>query len=128
MSVKERVKIYIKHCGLTVSAFEKSIGVSNGYINNMNKSIGIDKLELILELYSNLSIEWLITGKGSMLILEPSSDKAVTTNSEPANPTELKLIAALEKNIDHLEKQLNECLAQKKGSKTSQTVDANNLE
>ncbi|MET3018560.1 hypothetical protein [Flavobacterium hydatis] len=67
MSVKDRLKTYIKHCGLGVSNFEKSINVSNGYVNNMSKSIGIDKLELILEKYSNLSLEWLITGKGEML-------------------------------------------------------------
>jgi transcriptional regulator with XRE-family HTH domain len=67
MSVKKRIKIFIESQKMSISEFEKSISVGNGYINNISKSIGIDKLNLILEKYSNLNVEWLITGKGEML-------------------------------------------------------------
>lgn len=67
MSVKERIKVFCKAEGITVSAFENSIGASNGYVNAITKSIGIDRLNLILEKYSNINIEWLLTGKGEML-------------------------------------------------------------
>ncbi|MCG9911881.1 MAG: S24 family peptidase [Flavobacteriales bacterium] len=52
---------------MTISEFEHSIGVSNGYVNSISKSIGIDKLETIVEKYSNINLEWLLTGKGFML-------------------------------------------------------------
>lgn len=62
MSVKERLKKYIKDEGLSVITFEKSINVSNGYVNSISKSIGLDKLNLIIENYPNLNIDWLLTG------------------------------------------------------------------
>lgn len=65
--VKERLKIFIKSIGKSVAEFEKSIFVSNGYVNSISKSIGIDKLNMILEKYPNLNIEWLLTGKGEMI-------------------------------------------------------------
>jgi len=67
MNVKERIKQFIEAQNLTVSAFEKEINASNGYINSISKNIGIDKLNTILEKYPKLNVEWLITGKGEML-------------------------------------------------------------
>ncbi len=67
MSVKKRVKLFAKSSNLTISAFEKEINSSNGYVNSISKSIGIDKIELILEKFPKLNIEWLLTGKGEML-------------------------------------------------------------
>lgn len=67
MTVKERIKAYCKAEKLTVSAFEESIGASNGYVNAISKSIGLDKLNSIVEKFSNLNIEWLLTGRGEML-------------------------------------------------------------
>ncbi len=66
MTVKERLKKYIDSLGLTISGFEKSIEVTNGYVNSISKSVGVDKIEKILEIYPNLNIEWLLIGKGEM--------------------------------------------------------------
>ncbi len=67
MTVKNRIKTFCKEEGIPVSAFEESIGVSNGYVNAISKSIGLDKINSIVETYSNLNIEWLLTGRGDML-------------------------------------------------------------
>lgn len=67
MSVRERFKIFIKYSNLSVSAFEKSISASNGYVNNISKTIGSDKLEVIAEKYPNLNLSWLTLGEGEML-------------------------------------------------------------
>ena len=67
MTVKERIKAYTKCEGITIAEFEKSISVSNGYVNSISRSIGIDKINLMLEKYPNLNIVWLLTGKGEML-------------------------------------------------------------
>lgn len=66
MTVKDRVKQFCKAEKSTVSAFEASIGVANGYVNAISKSIGLDKIKTILEKYPNLNIEWLLVGKGNM--------------------------------------------------------------
>ena len=67
MSVKERIREFAKKEKGSVKAFENSINASNGYINSIQKSIGLDKLEAILEKYPNLNLEWLLTGKGEMI-------------------------------------------------------------
>lgn len=67
MSVKKRIKQFAESQSLTISAFEKSINTSNGYVNSISKSIGLDKINLIIEKYPELSLEWLLTGKGQML-------------------------------------------------------------
>lgn len=67
MSVKERIKEFIKNQNLTISEFENSIQASNGYVNSISKSIGLDKLTKILEIYPNLSLDWLFLERGEML-------------------------------------------------------------
>lgn len=69
---------------MTVSAFEKSIGVANGYVNSISKSIGIDKISLILEKYPNLNIEWLLTGRGEMLKTKHTPEAFIPEN-EPSS-------------------------------------------
>ncbi|MDM1514605.1 transcriptional regulator, partial [Myroides odoratimimus] len=61
MSVKERLKSFISSQKTTISAFEKEIKASNGYINSISKSIGLDKISKIKEKFPNLNLEWLLT-------------------------------------------------------------------
>ena len=66
MTVRDRIKTFCKAENIAVSTFEKSIGASNGYVNNISRSIGIDYLNTLIEKYSKLNLEWLLTGKGTM--------------------------------------------------------------
>ena len=67
MTVRDRIKAFCKEEGITITAFEDSIKASNGYVNSISKGIGSDKLDSIVEKYSNLNLEWLLTGRGTML-------------------------------------------------------------
>lgn len=104
MSVKERVKKYAKYSKITVKAFEESIDSSNGYVNAISKSIGIDKISLIIEKYSNLNIEWLLTGKGDML------KKEIKSNPDTDYMIELQKhrITSLEKDIENYLKEIEQ--------------------
>lgn len=65
-----RLKKYIDYKGISISAFEKSIGMSNASFGKSLKnggSIGGDKLEKILSVYPDINAEWLLTGGGEML-------------------------------------------------------------
>lgn len=65
-SVRDRLIYFIRSKGLSFRDFERSIGVANGYVRNISRSIQPDKIEKISQIYPDLSIEWLITGKGTM--------------------------------------------------------------
>lgn len=75
--ILERIKEYIDCKGITVAAFERSIGMSNASFGKSLKNrgaIGSDKIENILSVYTDLSSEWLLTGKGNMLKEEKTED------------------------------------------------------
>lgn len=64
-SVKDRLLEFISYLGISVRQFEKNVGLSNGYVNNIRKST--NKIDEIKTSYPELNIEWLIFGKGKML-------------------------------------------------------------
>lgn len=61
--VKERLLTFIAYKELSVSAFEKACGLSNGYIRNFKGNLGGAKLEGILNAFPELSRDWLLFGK-----------------------------------------------------------------
>ena len=67
MSVKERLRIFLKENNIKGTDFCNKIGVSSGFISGMRESIQPDKLKSIATNYPILSIEWLLTGEGEML-------------------------------------------------------------
>lgn len=66
-NVRGRLKMYINHLGISVLAFEKSIGASNGYVSSISKGIGAKYFREITEQYPELDPNWLLTGEGAML-------------------------------------------------------------
>lgn len=67
MTVKERIKTFIKYKEVSVRSFENKCGLSYGYINNMRVSIQPDKITNIATQYPDLNTGWLLTGEGEML-------------------------------------------------------------
>ena len=72
MTVKERLVEYLHYKRLSQGAFEKAAKLSNGYVNNIRKSISSDKLQSMSLFDPDLNTGWLITGEGEML---KSNDK-----------------------------------------------------
>ncbi len=88
--VLERIKEYIDSKGITVAAFERSIGMSNASFGKSLKNkgaIGSDKIENILSTYSDLSPEWLLTGTGNMF--KSDTDKSIEAHKVSVEPTKL---------------------------------------
>jgi phage repressor protein C with HTH and peptisase S24 domain len=74
MKAVERILQYIDYKGLNNSSFEKKIGVSNGYIatqSKRNADLGEGILNKILDNSLDINPEWLLTGKGEMLKVNP---------------------------------------------------------
>ncbi len=116
----DRLNYYIENKGISLNSFDKSMGLSNGYIGKQIKnkaSIGGDVLEKISCAYVDLNIEWLITGKGGMLKSFYGTPEIIISEEKPPGYTGCKdckmkdeLIASLrgqiktqDKLIKHLE-------------------------
>ncbi len=66
----KRIKQYLDYKGIAVSAFEKSIGMSNASFGKSLKTggtIGADKIKVILTKYKDINPDWLIFGRGEMI-------------------------------------------------------------
>lgn len=69
-NIMGRIKQYLDFKGISNRQLELSTGMSNGSFSSQlkrNKTIGVDRLENILNTYGDINPEWLLTGKGSML-------------------------------------------------------------
>lgn len=67
MSIRERIIEYCKKSNISVRQFEIKSKMSNGYVSSIRKSLGLEKLENVLNAFPDLSREWLLYGEGEML-------------------------------------------------------------
>lgn len=76
MRLIERLQEYLNYSHITAYSFEHTCGLANGYLSKQLKgrgSVGSEILLRIKENYIDLSLVWLITGKGTMLLSPPKS-------------------------------------------------------
>ncbi len=81
----DRVRIIIDSKRLSVSAFEKVIGMSNNSIQQALKrgaNLKDETLNNILNAYPEISAQWLLTGKGSMNTSDSISSEPKTHESK----------------------------------------------
>jgi hypothetical protein len=74
----ERLNKYLEVKKIKVAVFERACKVANGYFGKQLRvkgSIGSDILEKVAEVYPDLNIVWLITGKGAMITKPPTTTK-----------------------------------------------------
>lgn len=83
-----RIKEYIDYKCISIRKFEESLGFSNGSFASQfknNKTIGVDKVENILHIYDDINPEWLLTGKGNMLLKDKADNIRVLSGSHNNN-------------------------------------------
>jgi hypothetical protein len=67
MGAIQRVLEYLECKSITKYKFYKETGFSNGFLDK-GENVGSDKCEIIISCYPDLSLNWMITGKGDMLL------------------------------------------------------------
>lgn len=110
--VLNRIKQFIDYKGIAISAFEKSIGMSNASLGKSLKTggtIGADKLGNILTAYPEINLYWLVTGKGEMLTSESRDEvEEVRANDKSMPKRLLDIIEGQKKQIETLLEMLKE--------------------
>lgn len=66
MDAKSNLLIFIKEKNLSKTDFYKKTGLSNGFLDK-GGSVTSANLETILNTFPEISLDWLVTGRGSML-------------------------------------------------------------
>ena len=102
----DRLKQFIKEQGLTIQEFEQICDLSNGYVNNIRKGVGDEKLEQILEHFPALNKEWLLYGIGD----ETISDQQKPQSSDGKDS---ELVKSLKSHIADLQSQVEDLKAQR---------------
>ena len=102
-SVKERLIQFIEYKGISKYEFEKRCVLSPRYVSNIKNSIQPDKMERIAIAFPELNFDWLLIGRGSMLLNE---NGVVSMNQDN------KDIKLLEDQIESL-KEINSLLREK---------------
>ena len=79
-TIKERLILSVKSKKIGQGKFETQCGLSNGYVNNIRKSIQPDKLQKISLCFPELNAGWLMTGEGAML--KTGAQEQLSSSSE----------------------------------------------
>ena len=69
-AIIDRIDEFLQQKGDKKNALTKAIGVSSGYFTSarcMGAGLGVDKIVRILQLYPELSPDWLLFGNGLMI-------------------------------------------------------------
>jgi hypothetical protein len=115
MKAIERLYKYIDYKGVKPTPFEKEIGLSNGYLGKQltrNADLGEGVLIKIIENCPEISPEWLLTGKGSMLKSQPNAGPPELVpdamHYKDLAEARLEIIEGLKYKIANLEKKVDE--------------------
>jgi hypothetical protein len=113
MKAIERLIQYIEYKGLNKRTFELDNDLSNGYLGKQllrNADLGEGVLLKILENCPELNAEWLLTGKGEMLVVD--NNAIVKSNKKPSPDIDDGLreryILLLERTVSSLEAKIAE--------------------
>ena len=98
----DRLEFFMKTEGLNSNSLTVAAGLSNGLIGKALKnrsSMNSDSIERILCAYTNLSAEWLMTGKGTMYV----NDQPAKASDIPNNLNSDSLVFFLRDRNKELE-------------------------
>jgi transcriptional regulator with XRE-family HTH domain len=106
--MKDRLKQVIDYYDITTNSFSQKIGVSEGAIRKVllqNTTLRSDTLDKISQNFTDINIDWLVTGRGEML---RKDNTTITANSDE---NVSRLITILENTLKEKDSQINRLLS-----------------
>ena len=106
-----RLKAFIDHLDISITAFEAKIGVSKGALAKPiknGKTVGVEVLEKIFNYYPDVNLEWLVAGAGVMLKDGSAAESAdiVTLPKDEYIALQRKALLNQDERIAELEREL----------------------
>ena len=83
LSIRDRMALYLEFKGISDYRFEKDLGLSKGYWNKA-KNPTSEIVGKFVGFYTDISPEWLLTGKGEMTKQSTNQEAPVSSNLESA--------------------------------------------
>ena len=74
MTEKEKIKMYLENQGISKNKFYQVTGLGIGFLDS-GKSLGVDKLKIIINKYPSLSLRWLVMDEGEMIATEAPAQR-----------------------------------------------------
>ncbi|WDO13090.1 hypothetical protein MH928_17425 [Flavobacterium sp. WW92] len=112
----KRIKQYIDYKGISIRAFEIECGFSNGSFASQlknNKTIGVDKLENILNKYTEINANWVLTGIGEMIASNPIQNVVSESTTDYSSNSNLQELIATQRELIKMQKEKIEALENK---------------
>ena len=72
MTEKEKICKYLEYKEISKNKFYALTGLSNGFLDS-GKSLGADKIKIIIEKFPDLNLSWLVLNEGEMLKKEDAA-------------------------------------------------------
>lgn len=109
-NILKRVKQFCLFKDIPVSEFEKRSGLSNGYFLKLTTdAIGARKMRDIAEAYPDLSLSWLLTGDGPMLLTGGGNVSAVNIGGDN-NQNATAVVETIARQLDEKDRQIGRLL------------------
>lgn len=109
--IRQRILQILEAKGISKYKFYKDTGLSNGYLDKEG-AVGSDKCEKIISYFPDVSLEWLILGRGSMLRdaevkgVEEGSALRALDFCEQANALLNEKVVSLEQELEVVKKKI----------------------
>lgn len=111
MGEKDKLKQYLKYKGITKNKFYSVTGFSVGFLDS-GKSMGADKIKIIVRCFPDLNLNWLLLDEGKMVLASGESGSHEIREAryyEELLHTKNELIELQRKQIALLEEKLLAC-------------------
>lgn len=126
-NILERIKEFISIKGLTPRAFAIKIDFNystlNNYLTGRRSTIDLELVNKTLSSFENLSAEWLLRGKGEMLL---TSEQPTTSNESDRLSKLIDTIAFQQDTINNLQRKIKELETINKRLEVELTIFKNN--
>lgn len=117
--MNNRLRQIIEYYNISIRKFSSLISTNESTIRKIlskNTSIQSNNLQKIAENFPQINLDWLITGRGEMLLMEQQQEKQQKTPSPVADDTQLQrlqdLLEAKQETISVLQETNNNLLSE----------------